>query len=74
MRTVMLEYCGREIPEDLVNDMKNLSNTFTQKSEILETLINPEEIQALRYRLAEIIETPIMPILDPNVNIPWPLV
>ena len=54
--------------------MKNLSNTFTQKSEILETLINPEEIQALRYRLAEIIETPIMPILDPNVNIPWPLV
>ena len=74
MRTVMLEYCGREIPEDLVNDMKNLSNTFTQKSEILEPLINPEEIQALQYRLAEIIETPIMPILDPNVNIPWPLV
>jgi len=74
MRTVMLEYCGREIPEYLVNDMKNLSNTFTEKSEILETLINPEEIQALQYRLAEIIETPIMPILDPNVNIPWPLV
>ena len=74
MRTVMLEYCGREIPEHLVTDMKNLSNSFTQKSKTLETLINPEEIEALQNRLAQIVETPIMPILDPNVNIPWPLV
>ncbi|HCE77167.1 MAG TPA: hypothetical protein DEP04_11120 [Dehalococcoidia bacterium] len=74
MRTVMLEYCGREIPKQLVTDMKNLSDSFTQKSQILETLINQEEIQALQNRLAQIIETPMMPILDPNVNIPWPLV
>ena len=74
MRTVMLEYCGREIPEHLVTDMKNLSNSFTQKSKTLETLINPEEMEALQNRLSQIVETPIMPILDPNVNIPWPLV
>lgn len=74
MRTVMLEYCGQEIPEHLVTDMKNLLNTFTEKSKVFETLIQPEEIRALQYRLVEIIETPVMPTLDPNVNIPWPLV
>jgi len=37
-------------------------------------LISTEEITALITRLDQIIENPIMPILDPNVSIPWPLV
>lgn len=74
MRTVMLEYCGQEIPKSLISDIRNLANCLYKKGEFLKTLISSEEMEALEIRLAKIIETPVMPILDPNVNIPWPLV
>jgi hypothetical protein len=74
MRTVMMEYCGQEIPPTLIADMKNLKTHLNEDYKSLELLISAEEIKALATRLDRIIENPIMPILDPNVTIPWPLV
>ena len=74
MRTVMMEYCGQEIPPTLIADMKNLKAYLNEDYKSLGLLISVEEIKALARRLDRIIENPIMPILDPNVNIPWPLV
>lgn len=74
MRTVMLEYCGKEIPKVFIQDLKTLADTLNEKNELLSSYLNNEEIKALALRLDQIITDPIMPILDPNVNIPWPLI
>ena len=74
MRTVMMEYCGQQIPPTLIADMKNLRTYLNEDDKSLGSLISTEEITALTTRLDRIIENPIMPILDPNVSIPWPLV
>ena len=70
----MMEYCGQQIPPSLIADMKNLRTYLNEDHKSLEVLISTEEIKALTTRLDRIIEDPIMPILDPNVSIPWPLV
>jgi hypothetical protein len=73
MRTVMFEYCGNKIPDTLLaelNDNNLISPIYDQLSE----LVSQTEIQSLEKRISAIINNPEMPILDPNFDIPWPIV
>ena len=77
LRTVMLEYCGQPIPNNLLKDLKILATKFEKNDDIKSILgqqISDLEIDALLRRLEGIIANPIFPVLDPYRDVPWPLV
>ena len=77
LRTVMLEYCGTTIPQRLISDLKSLANRLESVGNIRSSLqdqTSEKEMQALLQRLKRMIEDPILPILDPHRNVPWPFV
>lgn len=77
LRTVMLEYCGKPIPSNLVADLEKLADRLESSSEIKTTLTEQTsngEVDALTRRLTTMVENPTLPILDPYRNVPWPFV
>ena len=77
LRTVMLEFWGDPIDPALVADLTGLVPDLEpggSLSDALDGLISPAELGALRTRLAEVLESPVHPVLDPYRNVPWPLV
>lgn len=77
MRTVMLEYWGQPIPQALVADMEKLSACLASQSDLLEgmkEMLFRQEIDAVSRRLERLLKTKHVPKLDPNRNVPWPLV
>jgi len=77
LRTVMFEYCGSSFPKELIDDIKNLAIQLESKAaqhNMLADRISNVEIDALITRLLFIIENPEHPVLDPYIDVPWPLV
>ncbi len=78
LRTVMLEYWGKPIPEPLVDDLKRLMQKLRSSSDSLtiqlSTLIDTTEIQALMQRVDALIKEPTLPVMDPYQDVPWPWV
>ena len=73
----MLEYCGKRISESLIDDLKLLADRMESSSEIksrLETQTSAKEIESLKTRLDVMITDPVIPILDPYRDVPWPFV
>lgn len=77
VRTVMLEFWGQPIPQDLLTDLeallKRLDSDASLKGALAE-LLEPAEVEALRRRLCAILQDPVHPILDRYRNVPWPWV
>ena len=76
LRTVMLEFWGQPIPQNLIAGLESLlagggSDTFLSE---LASVLAPEEIQALNVRLRKILSNPVLPALDPYQDVPWPWV
>ena len=78
LRTVMLEYWGKPIPDPLIEDLKGLMQKLRSSSDSLtvqlSTLIDTTEIQALMQRLDALIKEPTLPVMDPYQDVPWPWV
>ena len=77
LRTVMMEFWGSRIPDDLIKDLGELHRKLDSESPdaacLLEHLRGPE-IKALKKRIRFLLKDRAVPILDPNYNIPWPFV
>lgn len=76
-RTVMWEFCGERIREPLVDDMRRIRTELSPLASLgcrLNELLVEGELAALQERLDRILSDPVFPILDPNYNVPWPLV
>jgi hypothetical protein len=76
-RTVMWEFCGERIADRLIEDMRRVASELDARARLgcrLEELLAEGERQALCERLDRIIAEPVFPVLDPNYNVPWPLV
>jgi uncharacterized repeat protein (TIGR03843 family) len=76
-RTVMFEFNGTEYPAELLADVKMLIAELESDSEIaseLRTLLSKPEIDDLVTRGKEMIEYEHYPVLDPDINVPWPMV
>jgi len=75
LRSVMLEYCGDVIEDDLLCDLRNLKRKLKSKRVIktFSPFISGKEIAALISRLDCMINDPKLPMLDPYKNVPWPL-
>ena len=77
LRTVMMEFWGREVPADLVADLGRLHRKLDTRSEDtseLRDMLRGTELKALTKRLRFMLSNPEIPRLDPNYNIPWPFV
>jgi len=77
LRTVMLKYFDQLIPADLLKELQSLSLRLKSKKgfrEILNQHISETEIEATIQRINFLVDHKKLPILDPNRNIPWPLI
>jgi hypothetical protein len=77
LRTVMTEFWGETIPDPLLKDMENLLTKLDspdEQTQLLTRHIEPREIQALTHRILTMLENPVLPLLDPYENVPWPFV
>jgi uncharacterized repeat protein (TIGR03843 family) len=76
-RTVMFEFNGTEYPAKLLADVESfigdLESDSAIKSEFL-SLLDSSEIEDLVTRAKAMIEVGHYPVLDPDTNVPWPMV
>ena len=77
-RTVMFEFNGEPYPGPLVDSVEMmLADLRDEESEFgarMRDLLIDHEIESLISRGERMIESGRFPILDPNVNVPWPFV
>lgn len=77
-RTVMFEFNGEEYPESRLNDVARVAQQISSKdSEFrveLQNLLDEREIDSLAVRAERMLESKRFPLLDPNVNVPWPFI
>ncbi|MGI5836940.1 MAG: SCO1664 family protein [Chloroflexota bacterium] len=77
MRTVLWDYWGKPIPQRLLERLKAFRDNQAQCRSLrsdLETDLQPEEIDAFFNRIEKSLRSKRFPRLDPNRNIPWPIV
>jgi len=76
-RTVMFEFNGTEYPTNLLNDVEVLVDALESESKLsaeLKQLISQPEVEDVVTRAKEMIEFGHYPYLDPDANVPWPMV
>ncbi len=76
LRTVMLEFWGAQVPKNLLNDIESVARQLDSSAGPaagLADLLTDEEVSMLRKRLESILKDPVIPKLDPQRNVPWPL-
>ncbi len=77
LRTVMLEFWNKEIPQPCVAELEALLRRLESSNGVtgrLAEMITVQEIKALKKRLEAVIKSPMLPALDPYRNVPWPWV
>jgi len=78
LRTVIWDFTGAPIPEDYVNDLRQVQELLTGDRALRQTLsalLSEDEIVALRARIQALLETTTLPHADPSRRqIPWPIV
>ena len=75
LRTVLWDYAGRPLQPDTLADLRELSDQFDSKDsiyEMLESLLAPDELRALRRRLDRLVNSGKHPDPGPGRNVPWP--
>lgn len=75
LRTVIWDYCGEPIPEQLVSDLAILRNDPAQLAALeadVRPLLAEPEWEALLQRWDRLLANPCFPNLDPYRNVPWP--
>ncbi len=77
-RTVMFEFNGEEYPEKRLADVKRVRGDLKDGESPfaceMRSLLSEHEIEGLVRRADRMLETGRFPLLDPNVNVPWPFI
>ena len=77
LRTVMLEFWGKPIPEGMLDDLETLLIRLESAEGLaseLSGLLTAKELKALRKRLQIMLQHPVLPVLDTYRSVPWPWV
>ncbi|MGQ0742807.1 MAG: SCO1664 family protein [Acidimicrobiales bacterium] len=76
LRTVIWDFGGRAIPEDLLVDVDRLGAhpSITGDSAGFAGLLSPAEIAALARRAQALVARPTLPPLVSGRSLPWPLI
>lgn len=76
-KTVMFEFNNQSIDRNILNKINDLLKNIENKKEIFEILsiwISEDEIDSLKKRCQTLIKYKKLPKLDPNYNVPYPLI
>ncbi len=76
-RTVMFEFNGTKYSNKLLGDVESLVRNLEPESKLaglLGELLEQSEIKDLVTRGGEMIDSGRYPVLDPDSNVPWPMV
>ena len=76
-RTVMLEFCGRAYSEAELASIVRLSESLKSDDGIanqMAEILNPREMASLVERADRMVSEGAYPLLDPNMNVPWPFI
>lgn len=77
LRTVVWDFIGEPIPEDLVMPVKDFSERLRGDPSLRERyleLLSPQELEALQTRADRLIQEPVFPEQGPGRPYPWPMV
>ncbi|KAA9394874.1 SCO1664 family protein [Kocuria coralli] len=70
LRTVIWEFAGRPVPDDLLEDLGGLLDELPAE---LAELLFPMEQMALQMRVADLLENPVLPFDETGgYRVPWP--
>jgi uncharacterized repeat protein (TIGR03843 family) len=75
LRTVLWDYAGQPLQPDTLADLRELRDQFEAKDsvfEMLESLLDRDEMRALRRRLDRLVASGRHPDPGPGRNVPWP--
>ncbi len=77
-RTVMFEFNGREYSSSFMSDIERLATALqsgdSEFSSELDELLADHERSALLNRAEQMLKSGKFPLLDPDVNVPWPFI
>jgi uncharacterized repeat protein (TIGR03843 family) len=78
LRTVVWDFAGQAIPQELVGDMRRVLAELGDEGVTtlrLKPWLKPGEIKALRQRMQALIAEPLFPLPDPHRRYyPFPLI
>jgi uncharacterized repeat protein (TIGR03843 family) len=78
LRTVIWDFSGQKIPENLLADIEGLNNEISEKKAVYNDLrkhLQESEIRAISRRIQSILHDPVFPQPDTERRpYPWPLV
>ncbi len=75
LRTVLWDYAGERIPDDIVEDLCSLQERMQRRDyelRILESLLADDEVRALERRLGRLLQSGRYPDPRGGRNMPWP--
>ncbi len=76
LRTVIWDFAGQAIPQELLSDLSGLQADLGGNSDLrvqLEPYLFPEEIEVLAWRVGHYLEHPVFPLPpDDRRVLPWP--
>ena len=75
LRTVIWDFEGEQIPDDLLSDLQDLRPRLEEGSDcavLLSEFLFNQEVEALRDRLEVLLEEKIFPVAGLGRNVPWP--
>ena len=77
-RTVMFEFNGQQYSTDRLNDIERVVRELDRPASdfrvAISALLDGEEIAGLIRRGEQMLQSRKFPMLDPNVNVPWPFI
>ena len=77
-RTVMFEFNGTPYPNDLLDSIQELMALLNRPDsdlrEKLTTALDEHEIDSLLRRAEDMVKDRVFPVLDPDWNVPWPMI
>ncbi len=71
LRTVIWDFAGQPVPAERLDDVGRLA---AAPPSVLDGLLAPDEIDALRARAAAVLRRPVFPMVTSGRAYPWPLV
>ena len=77
MRTVMFEFNGMSYPDDLIESTRDLVGRLENDDDLrhkLQGSLEAHEVDSLARRARSMIDDGVFPDLDPNWNVPWPMI
>ncbi len=77
-RTVMFEFNGTPYPDELLASIEALLTSLDRPDSALRdklaTALDEHEIDSLLRRARDMIKDRVFPVLDPDWNVPWPMI